>query len=152
MIFIDFRVQKKRSKKQNFSDERGIPQKIKKSRNFSFYAKFKSLRISTLSKKFRVVQTIKRKNTEHTIIITVLLKLRKSNIHVGEYRPQKTSQRKKTNKGSFVGAPRPIVSCILEITFSKCKEKIRSTQSSSLFCSNSGSQIFTSVNTGHRKK
>ena len=33
----------------------------------------------------------------------------------------------------------------------KKKKKIRSTQSSSLLCSNSGSQIFTSVNTGHRK-
>ena len=32
------------------------------------------------------------KNSEHTIIITALLKFRKSNIHVGEYRPQFNQQ------------------------------------------------------------
>ena len=30
----------------------------------------------------------KKKNTEHIMIITALLKFQKSNIHVGEYRPQ----------------------------------------------------------------
>ena len=43
----------------------------------------------------------RRKNTEHTIIITALLKFRKSNIHVGEYRPQLTQPTSKTKKCGF---------------------------------------------------
>ena len=44
-----------------------------------------------------VTYTIKIKNSEHTIIITTPTQSSKSNIHVGEYRPQskkKTQQKK----------------------------------------------------------
>ena len=42
-----------------------------------------------------------KKNTKHTIVITALLRFRKSNIHVGEYRPQKKKYKLKKQSNTF---------------------------------------------------
>ena len=93
---------------------------------------------------------------EHTIIITALLRLRKSNIHVGEYRPQhkhsqKNKRKNKKLKKQLLKFLILLKNELLRYKKTVKKRKIRSTQSSSLLCSDSRSQIFTSVNTGHSK-